>query len=86
MPIIEYGFSVQDYTEFAKKLEYVLEVIKKDFNFPLLNEVYDGMSFWEKARVMKRKFGDTPEGKEKFKNWLNKLHIEMWGCEFDEDY
>jgi hypothetical protein len=56
--------------EFREKMKVCKDVIINEWSLDLPNEITEDMSFNEKARIKRREFGDSPEGKKNFESWL----------------
>ena len=56
---------------FDKKVSEIKNKFMKTYKLEQPTKAIRGMSDWIIARIKKKEFGDTPEGKEKFKKWYN---------------
>ena len=70
--IVSYGIIEDDYIIFGKKLQIIAKKLEKVVaNIPLVDDPNSPLA-WNTAAIMKRKFGDLPDGKKQFEDWLQK--------------
>lgn len=70
--ILSYGIIEDDYIIFGKKLQIIAKKLEKVVaNIPLVDDPNSPLA-WNTAAIMKRKFGDLPDGKKQFEDWLQK--------------
>ena len=69
---LSYGILENDYNIFGKKLQRISQKLEKVVaNIPLIDDPNSPLA-WNTAAIMKRKFGDLPDGKKQFEDWLQK--------------
>lgn len=77
------GWSITDIDEkrFSERVKKAKTTIIEEYSLDLPQEIKPNMSLPIVARIMRRQFGDTPEGREKFSQWLQDLEERMylWG-------
>lgn len=69
--ILSYGIIEKNYDVFGKKLLGIYDKLSKVINIPLIDDPNSPLA-WNTATIMKRKFGDSQEGKKLFDEWLQK--------------
>lgn len=72
-PLVEWGFSGSNSSEFSKKIRESKKFIFDNFSLepPTSEQEVYTYSFNAHARFKKNEFGNTIEGKKKFDEWLN---------------
>lgn len=63
---------------FAKKVEKAKQIIFEEYTLGLPQTITIGTPNVIAARIKRREFGDTPEGKEKFDRWFEEFRALLW--------
>lgn len=75
--IVDEWTIVSDKTEeFREKIMNAMEIIETNWTYEKPTQIEEYMGWNETARIKREQYGETPEGKEKFKEWLKEWQEE----------
>lgn len=88
-PIAEWSTSAESYELLSDKIKKCRDVLLSEYSLEIPNEIREDMTFINaQARVKRREFGDTPEGRQKLKEWVDEklapLHKRIKASEIEE--
>lgn len=69
--ILSYGIIEKDYTAFSNKILILSNKLANVINIPLIDDPNSPLA-WNTVAIMKRKFGNSSNGKKLFDEWLKK--------------
>lgn len=73
----EWSIKDTDETAFEEKMKKVQKTIFEEYSLEIPQEIKPNMNLTIVARIMRRQFGDTEEGRQAFSKWLKDLERRM---------
>ena len=68
---INFCFSSRNFSSFNDIVQECLVTLKENWSRTIPDEIPQDASGWERAMIMRHKFGTSPEGIQKMNDWLN---------------